>query len=575
MLIYIFKSAACMAIFFVFYKFLLERENMHFFKRFYLLLAMGASLLIPALVFTEYVVVEPTPYVETQPHVLTDYDYIGVPTALKEDVLDIEPILWTLYFLGFTFFGIRFIKNLGQIINRIHKNPKQKSANFIQVLLQENFPPHTFFKYIFLNKKKLESNEIPKEVLLHEETHAQQKHSWDVVFIELLQVIFWFNPLVYVFKKAIKLNHEFLADQAVLNKDIDKTTYQNTLLSFVSPDSQNKYQSKMANAINYSSIKKRFTVMKTHTSKRAILFRSLLLLPLLAILLLGFSETKMIEVSPQGSIEIQEAADLQELVVYNELAKKYNAVPIEKRKIPLRDLKILETAFRNMSEEQKASSQPFPECLPKNIQDGASRELIKEYNALAHHYNEMPQNKMKIYKKDVERLEYIYGLMSDKQKADAEPFPDFPEPPTAPKEPNAPRVKKGQESTIPPPPRNPQEMETVEAREVEEATEIEEIAEVEEITEIEKIAEVEAFEEVEELIKVKPPVAPIPPKSPLDHVIEMAKKESTFYFDGKKISSDMAIDILKENEKINVDSRGAKGKRPVVKLSTAPIIIEN
>ena len=296
-----------MSIFFVFYKLLLERENMHVFKRFYLLLAIGASLVIPTLVFTEYVVVEPVAYEEVPQPLVTNYDYVEVPEALEKDVLDIEPILWTIYFTGLIFFGLKFLKSLLQIIQRIRKNPKQKSSIFTQVLLKENFPPHTFFKYIFLNKKKLESNKIPKEVLIHEETHARQKHSLDVVFIEFLQVILWFNPLVYFFKKAIKLNHEFLADQAVLNKAIDQTTYQNTLLSFLSPDSEKKYHSKMANAINYSSIKKRFTVMKTKTSKRAVFIRSLLVVPLLAALFFGFTQTELIPVeNTQNNSSIQD-----------------------------------------------------------------------------------------------------------------------------------------------------------------------------------------------------------------------------------------------------------------------------
>ncbi len=567
MLIYIIKSAACMAIFFGFYKLLLERENMHVFKRFYLLLALGASLTIPALVFTEYVVVEPIAYTEVQSLPATDYDYIGVPAALENDVLDVEPILWTIYFCGFVFFGLRFTRNLFQIIRRVQQNDKQKSTHFIQVFLKENFPPHTFFKYIFLNKKKFEAKEIPQEVLLHEETHARQKHSLDVVFIELLQVIFWFNPLVYVFKKAIKLNHEFLADQAVLNKNIDKTTYQNTLLSYLSPDSQNKYQSKLANAINYSSIKKRFTIMKTHTSKKAVLLRSLLLLPLLAMLLLAFSETKLIEVSPPiNNSEIPEKASVQELLNYTKLATKYNAIAIEQRKIPLDDLKVLEAIFKKMSAVQKETAPPFPECLPTNIQDGASRKLMAEYNTLAKKYNNMlsESKQIRIQMKDVERMEYIYGLMSDKQKADAEPFPEFPDPPPAPKEPKAPKPKKGDKRTIPPSPPSPQEMELEEVTEFEEAVALEEVAEV---------AEIEEIVGFEEPIELKNPVAPPPPTSPLDHIIDMAKLGATFYYEGQQISSDKAIELLKNNQDLNIQSSGKRSKKPKVKISKEPIYL--
>lgn len=637
MLIYILKSVGCMALFLLFYKLLLERENMHVFKRFYLLLALVASLVIPSLVFTEYVIVDPAPLTE-QPNVLVNESSAEAISSerndfpAEENALDVAPLLWVVYGIGMLFFALRFIKNLRQIVKRIHRNPKQRSARFIQVLLQENFPPHTFFKYIFLNRRKLEANEIPKAVLLHEETHARQRHSWDVLFIELLQVVFWFNPLVYLFQKSIKLNHEFLADQAVLNKDIDKITYQNTLLSYLSPDSQNKYQSKMANAINYSSIKKRFTIMKKQTSKKATLVRSSLVIPLLALLLVGFTETRLIKVKPTDSIEIMQKASPQEMEQYTELARKYNAMPIEERVIPLADVKVLERIYQSMTTTQRQGAEPFPECLPQNSvekkvtitvrqsqihvdeetvalpalvtsldqltqsweetdytsahitasfsdtppsflkqvetefgkthlskansnrklfpegqgtnrpQDGASRELMREYNALARHYNEMPRNHMRIKSSDVERLKYIYSLMSDKQKADAEPFPEFPEPPAPPKSvenPKPPLAVVDEVPSITEPKKSPKAPKAMQAA----------------------VGEMPA-----------PPMPP-EPQSPLDHVIEMAKKGAQFYYEGKSISSDEAIELLRNNKDLNIDSRGHRGKNPQVRISKSPIRI--
>ena len=300
MLLYLLKFTACLAALLIFYKLFLERESIHVFKRFYLLAALVFSLIVPALVFTEYVVVETSPVSLSQPLTYSN-EVINVPQALEADAADISPLLWGIYILGVLFFSIKFLKNLFQIFNRIRKNPKLKKVPFVRVLLLQELPPHTFFKYIFLNKEKLEAKQIPEEVLLHEETHARQKHSLDVLFIELLQIVMWFNPLIYFIRKSIKLNHEFLADQAVLNKGVTPSTYQNTLLSFMSPI----HHQSLANAINYSSIKKRFTVMKSKSSKTSVFLRSLLLLPLLATLLFSFSKTKTVfyikEVSPVAS----------------------------------------------------------------------------------------------------------------------------------------------------------------------------------------------------------------------------------------------------------------------------------
>ena len=215
MFIYLLKSAACMVILLLFYIFLLEKEQMHVFKRFYLLAALIGALLIPNLVFVEYV--EPTITTYTNTEFINDTTVVTSTTQPRDiDVINWNLIAWTVYIIGLVGFGFRFFKNLLQIINRVRKNPKQKQKFSIKVLLKEQLPPHTFFYYVFLNKNKFETNNIPKEVLLHENVHARQLHSIDVVFIELLQVVFWFNPLFYFFKRSIKLNHEFLADSGCL-----------------------------------------------------------------------------------------------------------------------------------------------------------------------------------------------------------------------------------------------------------------------------------------------------------------------------------------------------------------------
>ena len=689
MLAYILKSTACLAILYVFYNVFLEKESIHRLKRFYLLGALLFSLIVPALVFMEYVEAEPVNQISypTEQAVQQPEDIINVPTALETDVLDIAPLLWSIYFIGLFFFGIKFLRNLLHIFFRIRKNPKHKLARITQVLLQEKIIPHTFMSYIFLNKSKFESNQIPKEVLLHEETHAKQKHTWDVLFVELLQVIFWVNPLIYLSKKAIKLNHEFLADQSVLENNIDQTSYKNMLLSYLSPDSEKKYQP-LSNAINYSSIKKRFKIMKKETSKKGIVLRSTVLLPLLAILLYGFSETKIIVKKEKSNSSIQ-TTDLEitpEIKIYDSLAKKYNAIPIEKRNIPLKDLNILETIYRNMSAAQKDEAQPFPECLPKEKQEDATKKQIVAYNKLAKKYNTMMNKGRNIHivKSDVDQLNRIYELMTEGQKVDSEPFPEFPEPPQPPK---APRFLKEEKSTIPPPPipkepktnvesslnfpappRSPNapkalntsdfadnqlkeilknqdpydhnnldlktingiptttntfysgsdieniDFETQEnmrvyihnsgsSKKANSSNLLESLRSLEEqdaqfyydgkkITaeqgfqiinkekdiKIEtlpfsnKQPEVRIYKENNDL-RIPPPPAPPTPPSPLDYVIDAAKKGATFMYEGEKVSSDKAIDLLKNNKELNIESRIKNGKQ-IVRITKDPVTIE-
>lgn len=282
--IYLLKSAACLAIFFVFYKVFLENTSFHKFKRGYLLGSLATSFIIPLITFTTYIESELTSFSP----VFSNTEQVISTNTMAESSFNHTTVLLIIYGFGVLFFSYRFIKNLYEILYNIKKNTKMKQDSFIYILLNEYVAPHTFLNNIFFHKASYEAGKIPKEVMWHEETHATQKHSLDILFIECIQVIFWFNPLIYLFKRTIKLNHEFLADSAVLERQEDTKKYQKILLNYI-----NSWRHpSMANAINYSSIKKRFTVMKTKTSKRNGLIKGLLLVPLLSILIYGFSTTQ-------------------------------------------------------------------------------------------------------------------------------------------------------------------------------------------------------------------------------------------------------------------------------------------
>ncbi|MFC0603095.1 M56 family metallopeptidase [Winogradskyella pulchriflava] len=287
---YILKFTACLAVFWLVYVLVLERLSIHRFKRFYLLASFALSLAIPALTITKYI--EPVVYgFEVLPsYTPMEAELIELP-AETTPWLTTETVLWFVYIIGVLLFSIRFAVNLYRLSRRISKNPKYKKQNFIYVLLTECRIPHSFFKYIFVNQQRFEEQRIPQEVILHEETHAKQLHSLDILLVEFLQIVFWFHPLVYILKHHIKLNHEFLADEAVIQKGSDTKAYQNILLQF----SSSTHDFQLTSAINYSSIKKRFTVMKTQTSKTRIWLSSLLLLPIIAILFYSFAEREYVE----------------------------------------------------------------------------------------------------------------------------------------------------------------------------------------------------------------------------------------------------------------------------------------
>ena len=361
---YLLKFSACLLVFWLIYIIVLEKQKMHQFKRFYLLFAIALSIVIPQLTIKEYV--EP---------VVTDLKTIPVFSPLETTsvtkmpieqpaLIDLETTLWFIYGLGLSLFLLRFVINLIKLYRLISQNENISRQAFIYVLLKEYRIPHSFFKYIFLNKLKFDNNTIPKEVMFHEETHAKQLHSLDIVIIELVQIVFWFHPLIYVLKHHIKLNHEFLADEAVLNNGVNTKTYQTILLQF----SSNTQNHQLSSAINYSSIKKRFTVMKTQTSKTRIWASSLLLLPIIAILFYSFAEKECIETDYLSSnLSEVSKSQLSKVKKYREATNRYNqAVRLfinDKRYIDDQEAKYLKSVaddlFKSFSHKEKTQFNIF------------------------------------------------------------------------------------------------------------------------------------------------------------------------------------------------------------------------
>ena len=226
-IIYLIKSTLCLGILFGFYKLALESKVMHQFKRFYLLASLIFAFTIPLVTFTyetEIIIIpvsqdfsEPIYNIESAAPVIPQVDYT-------------ETILWSIYLLGVMIFGVRFVLHLVRLKRKINKAETFPEKDFTLALLGKNIVPHSFFKWVFVNKTEYLNKKTAPEVLAHEATHVRQKHSWDILFIEFLQVIFWFNPLIWGYKIAIKLNHEFLADQGAIKNKSNIAIYQNLSL---------------------------------------------------------------------------------------------------------------------------------------------------------------------------------------------------------------------------------------------------------------------------------------------------------------------------------------------------------
>lgn len=274
MIVFLIKSTICLALLYFFYYLFLEKQKMHHFNRFFLLSILVLSIVIPIFSLNfERPIISPL-------NVLDE-----VSNSFK--ILDYIFIILPIYLIITSILLVRFIRNLIFINNKIKQNINVINKDETLVLLKERVLPHTFFNFIFLNKEDYETKSIKDELFTHESTHVKQKHTIDILIIELFQIIFWFNPILVLLKKSIRLNHEFLADETVINIHQNTSQYQHILLGIANWNNVNGLTSNL----NYSLTKRRFKMMvkkSSHFSKRLAKFS---VLPLLIILVLIFSNS--------------------------------------------------------------------------------------------------------------------------------------------------------------------------------------------------------------------------------------------------------------------------------------------
>lgn len=257
---FLIKSTLSLLVFLLFYKLVLEREKMHKINRFLLIFALVFSVVIP---FVSFELISENPIVKQAipSYVLPEIQIGNQEVETTKSFLS-DNFLWILYGFGFLVFLFRFVRNLTSLVRNIHKSEKIKKDGFTLVLIQDEMLPHSFWNYVFIDRNQYENNQIDNELFVHEKAHITQKHSLDILFVEVLQMVFWFNPLIYLYKKAIKLNHEFLADQKVNETFKEVVYYQRLLLQ----KAVGNTLVPIASNLNYSITKKRFIMMTKSTS---------------------------------------------------------------------------------------------------------------------------------------------------------------------------------------------------------------------------------------------------------------------------------------------------------------------
>lgn len=290
MLDFLIRSSFSLLVFLVVYHVFLEREKMHVFSRFYLIGTLFFSLCVP---FVSLDLISANEY--------AGQVFSGRLQPMQIKATGRENLEWIglIYSVGLLLFFVRFVRNLSGIYRRISSNRKIGFMGATLVVTSEKILPHTFLNYIFLNEEDHDRNRLQNELYTHELIHVRQKHTVDILLIEILQMLFWFNPLFFYYKKAIQMNHEFLADAGVLDSYDNVPNYQNLLLSIATGKTNC-----LASNINYSLTKKRFVMMTKSTSKFTATLKKVAVFPVIAVVaLISCEKAKPIE--KEDEVEIR------------------------------------------------------------------------------------------------------------------------------------------------------------------------------------------------------------------------------------------------------------------------------
>ena len=215
MLTYFLQVNVCWLLFYGAYYALLSKETFFRLNRIYLIISLLCGLALPFAADYFALKVTPTNFVAA-----TIEPFVVSANAIQQDlVADTEGVVLLVlafaYAFGVAVLAARFLAGLVLIFKLFFQSTKEQKDGFTLVYTEGGMPPFSFFNFVFINPNEYELADY-QQIMQHERAHVRQRHSFDVVFMELINIVFWCSPLVYFYKTSLRNVHEYLADAAVL-----------------------------------------------------------------------------------------------------------------------------------------------------------------------------------------------------------------------------------------------------------------------------------------------------------------------------------------------------------------------
>lgn len=320
MIYFLLKSAILLSVLYGCFFVLLSRETFHRFNRGVLLAILVSSLLLPAC----QVRMDKSPFMpewayrpvdklsvdgwenfpETYSPPSKDTEKVHHPSATritKEDIpsshapFPWQTILCCVYLLGVAWHVLSILRQIQAFRHDVQHGIRTKDKYDNTIIIRGgNFAPYSFFRHIVMSAKDYENSRHP--ILTHEQAHIRLGHSWDILLLESVCTLQWFNPLVWMLARDLRAIHEYEADKAVLDLGIDATRYQQLL---VIKAFGTRLQS-VTNSLSHGSLKDRIIMMKKTKSSGLLMLKGLFLPLFMGIAVVAFAKPKTEEANLPG-----------------------------------------------------------------------------------------------------------------------------------------------------------------------------------------------------------------------------------------------------------------------------------
>ena len=293
----IISIAIAVAVLWVAYRVLFINSNRLTFNRAFLIIALGFSLILPAagvfigrnlplvnnykqnlfqgIMLVVVIITADGVMISVPAEITAEPEAAPVTTSNKKsfDLIGVVGLIWLIGAIGAAFI---FLFKLGKIIFIIIKSPKKKMPGYTAVFTGKEHGSYSFFNYAFFPDEN-----VSQEIVRHEMSHIAHHHSVDILFVELMMIIQWFNPFIYLYKRELQSLHEYMADRDVVATGIDKQNYMMLILQqCTAVDFSN-----MSNNFSFLLTKKRIKMISQSKKAKGVVIKALLTLPLFALLL--------------------------------------------------------------------------------------------------------------------------------------------------------------------------------------------------------------------------------------------------------------------------------------------------